>query len=411
MIVLDTTSKLLRLVTSAAVAVDVSVNGVAANSVADTFEGFNVPTAIITATTTTISPAPGTNEKDEIKHVTICARGGACVVRPELFDGAVAYSLLGNATGVSLSQGETLEYTDTSGWNVVDVNCAIKYAVGPTLNGHVIKDNGTARTQRTNANTVSTATIAFTAVDDAGGDETELSPQLQGAGTDNSDGATITLGNGNSFLLITSTTAITAFAFTSSFTGRKATIRFNTARTLTHNGTSLILPTAANITTVAGDMCEVENIGGANFRVNWYQRADGQPIGLLGASQAEQETGTATNRAVTPGVQANHPSAAKCWGFTTGGATPALNAQSFNMTSITDTATGRLTVTIGTDFSSTAWVGVACCGQATSATTIRPMALVSKAAGTVIIECCSVGTTPAFADPNIGWDWVFFGDR
>jgi|GEM_PF-7084853 len=93
-----------------------------------------------------------------------------------------------------------------------------------------------------------------------------------------SDGATITLGAGGSFNLITSTTAITAFTFDPSKAGRKVVVRFNTARTLTHNATSLILPGAANITTAQGDICEVEDRGSGNVRVNWYTRADGRAV-------------------------------------------------------------------------------------------------------------------------------------
>lgn len=97
-------------------------------------------------------------------------------------------------------------------------------------------------------------------------------------GTDNSGGATVTMGDGGSFNLITSTTAITAFAFTNDAAGRKAVIRFNTVRTLTNNSTSLILPTGANITTAAGDLAMVESLGSGNFRVDWYTRADGTAL-------------------------------------------------------------------------------------------------------------------------------------
>lgn len=124
------------------------------------------------------------------------------------------------------------------------------------------------------------------------------------------------------------------------------------------------------------------------------------------AIQSEQETGTDNTRAVVPGRQHFHPSAAKCWGFTTGAGTPVLNAQSYNMTSITDTATGRLTVTIATDFSSASWVGLATPGCATNAN--RMISTVSKAAGSVILETSSAATT--LADPGTGWDWAFFGD-
>jgi hypothetical protein len=91
------------------------------------------------------------------------------------------------------------------------------------------------------------------------------------AGSDNTGGATITLGEGGYFNLITSTTTITAFAFSTDKAGRTAVVRFDTARTLTHNGTSLILPGARNITTVAGDVMEIRSLGSGNFVVNWYR--------------------------------------------------------------------------------------------------------------------------------------------
>jgi hypothetical protein len=99
------------------------------------------------------------------------------------------------------------------------------------------------------------------------------------AGSDNTDGATITMGEGGYFNLITSTTAITAFAFSTDKAGRTARVRFDTARTLTHNGTSLIIPGAANITTAQGDIAQVRSLGSGNFVVEWYRRADAMPKG------------------------------------------------------------------------------------------------------------------------------------
>lgn len=99
------------------------------------------------------------------------------------------------------------------------------------------------------------------------------------AGVDNTGGATITLGDGGYFNLITSTTTITAFAFTTDKAGRRAQIRFNTARVLTHNATSLILPFGgANITTEVGDKCVVTSLGSGNFIVTDYERGDGRTI-------------------------------------------------------------------------------------------------------------------------------------
>jgi hypothetical protein len=68
------------------------------------------------------------------------------------------------------------------------------------------------------------------------------------------------------------------------------------------------------------------------------------------AIQSEQEAGTDTTRAVTPGRQHFHKSAAKFW------ATWVSNASvddSYNVSSVTDTGTGDWTVNIGTDFSGT----------------------------------------------------------
>jgi len=126
----------------------------------------------------------------------------------------------------------------------------------------------------------------------------------------------------------------------------------------------------------------------------------------LAATQAEQETGTAVNRIVTPGRQHFHLSAIKCFGFTTGAGTPTLHANSYNTTSITDTALGRLTVTIGNDFSSANWCGT--CTPTNTTNANRMCSLVTKAVGSVILETSSAATT--LADPGVGWDWQFTGD-
>jgi hypothetical protein len=76
------------------------------------------------------------------------------------------------------------------------------------------------------------------------------------------------------------------------------------------------------------------------------------------ASQSDQETATSTAKFVTPAVQHNHPSAAKCWACVTySGGTPTLQT-SYNITSITDAGTGALTITIATDFSSANWAAL-----------------------------------------------------
>jgi len=68
------------------------------------------------------------------------------------------------------------------------------------------------------------------------------------------------------------------------------------------------------------------------------------------ASQAEMEAATATDRYVTPQGVNWHPGASKCWGKAVGAGTSLT--VNWNVSGISDTGTGRLGVTIGTDFSS-----------------------------------------------------------
>jgi hypothetical protein len=78
------------------------------------------------------------------------------------------------------------------------------------------------------------------------------------------------------YVHITGTTTITGLGTVSA--GVRFLLVFDGALTFTHNATSLILPTEANITTAAGDRCEVVSLGSGNFRCLWYQRASGLPL-------------------------------------------------------------------------------------------------------------------------------------
>ncbi len=68
------------------------------------------------------------------------------------------------------------------------------------------------------------------------------------------------------------------------------------------------------------------------------------------ATQADEETATSVNLAVTPGRQQFHPSAAKAWAIWTG-STGAILA-SYGITSITRTGAGAYTIVFSTAFSS-----------------------------------------------------------
>ena len=83
-------------------------------------------------------------------------------------------------------------------------------------------------------------------------------------GTAIASAATTTLGSSSSgdTIHITGTTIITSFG--ASVTGVKKTLIFDAALTLTHNGTSLILPASTNITTATGDVAEFVCENGAS---------------------------------------------------------------------------------------------------------------------------------------------------
>lgn len=97
-------------------------------------------------------------------------------------------------------------------------------------------------------------------------------------GADVASASTISLGEGGYFH-ITGTTTITDIDFATPADGRMAMLVFDGALTLTHNATTLVLPSGANITTAAGDSAIIVQDSGDNIKVVAYQRASGAPVG------------------------------------------------------------------------------------------------------------------------------------
>jgi hypothetical protein len=132
------------------------------------------------------------------------------------------------------------------------------------------------------------------------------------------------------------------------------------------------------------------------------------------AVQAEMEAGTDVLRAVTPGRFHFHPAACKCWGKAAGAGT--LTA-SYNVTSVTDTGTGRLGVNIATDFSSTGYTIVTSVASVSTALTVASVdngGLIrnaSQAAGVFEIwNYDDTATTHVAQDPET-YFWDCFGDQ
>lgn len=95
---------------------------------------------------------------------------------------------------------------------------------------------------------------------------------------------------------VTGTTTITALGTVQAGTAR--TVVFDGALTLTHNATSLILPTGANILTAAGDVALFRSEGSGNWRCCGYLPASGKA--LVAATPAPVIVTTVSSNTITP---------------------------------------------------------------------------------------------------------------
>lgn len=123
------------------------------------------------------------------------------------------------------------------------------------------------------------------------------------------------------------------------------------------------------------------------------------------ATQAEQETGTGITQFVSPGRQQFHASAAKLWLRATANSTT-IEA-SYNITSVADTATGSMTVTTATDFSSADYA-VNVTIDDTGTTQAQSAIGTTLAAGTFVMN--SVVEGGGLSDP-VAWMASGFGDQ
>lgn len=127
------------------------------------------------------------------------------------------------------------------------------------------------------------------------------------------------------------------------------------------------------------------------------------------AVQTEMETATDVLRSVTPGRQHFHPGHPKMAGLVTVSAgTPTLNTDNdYNITSIADTATGRMTVTIATDFSGANWIASFTMEHGVTTATTNGISTGTRAAGTIEFYCFTVGGP--LVDP-VSWSFSGIGD-
>jgi hypothetical protein len=140
-----------------------------------------------------------------------------------------------------------------------------------------------------------------------------------------------------------------------------------------------ILNPANNLSDVASTATALSNLSGVptsrtvsagGIATGGGDLSANRTITVTGASQSDQETGSSTSVAVTPGVQKFHPSAAKAWVVFDGTPASPTISVSYNVSSITDNGTGDYTVNWSVSFSSASYITHVNGGTTTGGTTI-----------------------------------------
>lgn len=150
---------------------------------------------------------------------------------------------------------------------------------------------------------LASTTEALTGTDTAKAMTADAVAALWEKGSDVASAGTVTFAEGG-FFHITGTTTITDIDWATAKNGRWAWVVFDGILTLTHNATTLILPSGASITTAAGDRALFIQDAADNVYCLVYQRADGTALsgagGFTAASTTEVLTGTDAAKGVTP---------------------------------------------------------------------------------------------------------------
>lgn len=121
MLILASTSDIVRVVTGSDSQIEVHTSYVDWNGSAVTPGRTNTP-AITTATTTTVVPSPGASVQRNVKHLNITNdhASASCTVTVEHFDGTTAIELM----GFTLLPGENMIFSEEGRWTHRDANGA-----------------------------------------------------------------------------------------------------------------------------------------------------------------------------------------------------------------------------------------------------------------------------------------------
>jgi len=184
-------------------------------------------------------------------------------------------------------------------------------------------------------------------------------------------------------------------------------------------GTSITVALTYSITLAAKEWLIVNEEGtvfvydvSGGVRMGQIAASDTAPGLIEIATQADQETATSTILAVTPGRQHFHPGHPKAW-LSCGVA--ADIQQSYNITSLTDTGTGIVTVTIATDFAAATYAALVTVEKINTTLTeanerIGHIRNATRAVGSVAFDCNDTTTTTNLTKDPTTWHVAMFGD-
>ena len=210
---------------------------------------------------------------------------------------------------------------------------------------------------------------------------------------------------------------VTITGISSAQGGRTIKLRFAGAYPLTNNATTFIIP-GGSTTTASGDTCEAVNeaaqgASGSNWRLFNYERATGSPLNLttFTAAQSDLETGTSTSLFSTVGNMKYHDGVAKAWTTGTHGGTPdSPGNDSYNVTSVSDTGVGIMTVNFTTSFSSVNYTQSGMCQRAATNSALWPAIHISTDPTASACAIAFVSDGAAYTDPNY-YSAIFHGDQ
>lgn len=197
-----------------------------------------------------------------------------------------AYLVPSGATGAWTGWADSVALRAAGAWKRILPREGLKlYSIADTSE---FQYDGAAWGAPSGAFTAASTTEQLTGTDAAKGSTSNSVAALWEQGSDVASAGTISIGEGGYFN-ITGTTTITDIDFATDKAGRKAWVKFAGILTLTHNGSTLILPTAANITTAAGDTACFVSEGSDVVRCVAYNRASGAALSGGGGSGIDIE--------------------------------------------------------------------------------------------------------------------------